>query len=100
MSPPADDNQISVNPEQLRSFAEALRFFIQFTNETFDETNMRLVRLSETWDDDGFEQFKRHFFSTRDQLLTFMDESQRLTQALDRDAERAERLMQRRTGGY
>jgi WXG100 family type VII secretion target len=87
---------VNIESERLRKFANDLSNFRNNVNELTSRLNGNLNRLSESWEDDGFVQFKEHFERTQRRLRKFSEVVEQTVPKLERDAQAAEEI---HTGG-
>lgn len=83
---------VFIEPARLRKFANDLSKFRNNVNELTSRLNGNLERLSESWQDEGFIQFKEHFERTQERLRKFSDVVEQAVPKLERDAQAAEEI--------
>lgn len=85
-------SQIHNDPDKLRAFALQLGSFSKALEDHMNRLNTALSRLSDTWKDDGFDEFQPEFTKTQTCVRKFVEEANKLTPALNRDAEALDRI--------
>lgn len=85
-------NKVYIEPERLRKFSSDLGNFRNGVNELTNRLNGNISRLGESWQDDGFRQFKEHFERTKQRLRKFSDIVEQTIPKLERDANAAEEI--------
>lgn len=84
--------KVYIEPERLRKFAGDLGNFKNNINELTSRLNGNLNRLGESWQDDGYREFKEHFERTKQRIRKFSDIVEQTLPKLERDAHAAEEI--------
>ena len=84
--------QAYVDPQSLRQFADELRQFNEFIEETLADLNQKINRLGQTWRDQEYEKFMRVFQGTKRLLESFSVEASAIIPQLENEAELAEKF--------
>lgn len=85
-------NKVFADPDRLRKFANDLSKFRNNVDELTERLNGNLHRLSESWQDDGFMQFREHFDRTHHRLKVFSAMVEQTVPKLQRDAQAVEEI--------
>lgn len=89
--------QVYAESERIRHFADDLKNFRSKVNELTSHLQGNMSRLSDTWQDQEFDNFAHAFASTQQILRRFSDEVERTLPKLERDARRAEEIHEIKT---
>lgn len=81
------NDDVHIDPEQLRAFARVLKDFSKFTEGALTSLNGQLGQLGQSWRDEGYEQFSGHVRRTQSCLQAFAAETAKVVPALEKDAE-------------
>lgn len=81
---------VHVDAEEMRKFAAQLKRFSDVLGENMSGTNAQLGRLSESWKDNEFAQFRESFAKCYPLLKQFIEEANKTVVSLNRDAESIE----------
>ena len=81
-------SQIYNNPDLLRAFASKLESFRRDVQDQLNGLNAAMGRLGDTWEDDGFREFKEAFTSARTQVNKFVADTETVTPKLKAAADR------------
>jgi WXG100 family type VII secretion target len=84
--------QAYVDYERIRHFADDLKNFRSKVNEITSRLQGNLSRLSDSWQDQEFDNFAQAFASAQQTLRRFSDEVEQTLPKLERDAQRAEEI--------
>jgi WXG100 family type VII secretion target len=84
--------QAYVDYERIRHFADDLKNFRAKVNEITSRLQGNLSRLSDSWQDQEFDNFAQAFASAQQTLRRFSDEVEQTLPKLERDAQRAEEI--------
>jgi uncharacterized protein YukE len=80
------DSQLHNDPERLRRFALTLNQFAAAADEHLARIKSAVGHLGQTWRDQEFERFVQEFASAQNRLKGFIEETRRVTPALEADA--------------
>ena len=83
---------VFIEPERLRKFAADLGKFRSDVNDLTSRLNSNLNHLGESWQDEGFREFKEHFERTKQRLRKFSDVVEQTLPKLERDAHAGEEI--------
>ncbi len=81
-----------IEPERLRKFAADLGRFRSDINDLTSRLSGNLNRLGDSWQDDGYREFKEHLERTKQRLSKFSDIVEQTLPKLERDAHAAEEI--------
>jgi WXG100 family type VII secretion target len=84
--------QADVDYAQIRHFADNLKTFRSKVIEINSRLQGNLNRLSDSWQDQEFDNFAQAFASAQQTLRRFTDEIEQTLPKLERDAQRAEEI--------
>lgn len=84
------DSKMHVDPALLRGFAQELTGTLQFYGQAMEALDAKLTRLSQSWRDRQFDEFKREVATTRSIVLEFIREGKVAHMRLLEDAQNAE----------
>lgn len=84
--------QVYADSESIRHFAGDLKNFRSRVNEITNRLQGNLSRLSDSWQDQEFDNFAHAFVATQQILLRFSDEVEKTLPNLERDAARTEEI--------
>jgi uncharacterized protein YukE len=80
-------NGLNVDPERLREFAGKLLTYADKVSEYERSLTSGLARLGETFRDQGFQQFREQFLSSKEDLSKFVEEIRKVVPQLKEDAD-------------
>jgi uncharacterized protein YukE len=88
--------QATMDPEQVRRFAEELKRFNTDLQDRIAGLQARFAALGDTWNDQEHEKFAEEFRQTMKTLKRFVELSNQLTPYLLRKAQRIEEYLNQR----
>jgi len=84
--------KVYVEPERIRRFAGDLKGFRQKVSELTSQLQNNLSNLSDSWQDQEYENFAHAFMAAQQRLRRFADEVEQTLPKLEADAERADEI--------
>lgn len=87
------DSQLHNDPERLRRFAMQLNQFAATADEHLGRLKSAIGQLGQTWRDQEFERFVQQFATAQNRLKGFIDETKRVTPALEADARKLDEYL-------
>ena len=80
------ESQVHNDPDRLRAFAVTLNKFAATSDERLNRLKSAIGHLGQTWRDQEFEKFVQAFATAQTRLRSFVDETKKVTPALEEDA--------------
>lgn len=80
-------NQAHADAQRLRAFADQLSLYAERIRDLDHDLHQGLTRLGDTFRDQEYERFRGHFRSSREKLLTFVEDVKTLVPKLRVDAD-------------
>ena len=87
------DSQIHNDPDRLRTFAQRLAQFASTSEEHLARVKSAVGHLGQTWQDQEFAKFVQQFSSAQGRLRSFIEETKKVTPALEADARKLEEYL-------
>lgn len=84
------ESQVHNDPDRLRAFAVTLNQFAATSDEHLSRLKSAIGHLGQTWRDQEFEKFVQAFATAQTRLRSFVDETKKVTPALEEDARKLE----------
>lgn len=84
--------KVYVDPERIRVFASDLKSFREKIGELTSQLQNNLSNLSDSWQDQEYENFAHAFMAAQQRLRRFEVEVEQTLPKLERDAERADEI--------
>jgi len=85
----ASSSTAYVDPEKLREFAQELRAYATFIDNSMAQVRSDLAQLGQTWRDHEYAAFREALVRTQRLLKQFAEDTRRTEALLVRDAEAA-----------
>jgi uncharacterized protein YukE len=93
------ESQVHNDPDRLRAFAVSLNQFAASSDELLSRLKTAVGHLGQTWRDQEFEKFVQVFATAQTQLRGFVDETRKVTPALEDDARKLEDYLKLKMNG-